>query len=562
MRRIFIIVVFALIANSLGIAATADLPKNNQRSDAKIYSGANKFSTDVSKVVIYRDRALVERTGKISVSAGESRVILKYLPQQIDKNSVRVSISGGAKSTLGGVEVFLDKFTPEAIQVLEDSIQSIDDRLAELKIEEDGIATQKQFLGSVANLGGSEAKDQKLVISPQNLTTTANFLESQLQKLAKAKTEIAVENRSLNKKKKELQERLRNISSGNANKGYRVEVPINSAAAAQFTVSVKYVIYGAGWKPQYDARYEEKTGKVALTYFGIVKQSTGEDWKNSAIVLSTAQPQMGTEPPNLKKWILRKYHPAPFPTKRTLAMAGGEQLKSAEKAAMPSVPAPKNYAAEYSTSTAEISGETVIYNVSGKRTIPADGQDHRVVVAELNFDAEKKFVAVPKLDQKVYITAKCKNNSDYLLLPGKVSVFQGNNYVGTQYFNEPLGFGGEFRLAMGPVQTIKVERKRTKEFSENTGIIGQNKRDFFAYEIKITNNSKSDAVVEVYDQIPVSSDEDIKIEDVKFDPSPDKKDKNYDGEVIWKISVKPGETKKIRLQFAVKYPKDVIIQGL
>ncbi len=561
MHRILIVVVFALIVNSVGIAATTGLSDNSSYSDSKIYAGDNKSSTSVSKVIIFRDRALVERTGKISVPAGESKIILKYLPQRIDKNSVRVAISGGAKSTLGGVEVFLDKFTPELIQLLKDSIQTINDRLAELKIEGDGIATQKQFLSSVANLGGSEAKGQQLVISPQNLTTTADFLEIQLQKLAKAKTQISVENRNLNKKKKELQERLRNISSGSANKGYRVEVPINSTAATQFTVSVKYVIYGAGWKPQYDARYEEKSGKVALTYFGVVKQSTGEDWKNSAIVLSTAQPQLGTEPPDLNKWILRKYHPI---ARGSRAKSGAQmmELSMDKEEVMLSAPAPSNYAAEYSTSTAEISGETVIYNVSGKRTIPSDGQDHRVVVAELNFDAEKKFVAVPKLDQKVYITAKCKNKSDYLLLPGKISVFQGNSYVGTQYFHEPLGFDREFQFAMGPVQTIKVERKRTKEFSENTGIIGQNKREFFAYDIKIINNSKSDAVVEVYDQIPVSGDEDIKIEDVKFDPAPTKKDKNFDGEVIWKITVKQGETKKIQLQFAVKYPKDVIIQGL
>ena len=558
MRRIFVPIVIFLIASSVIFAAVGGVSADISQKNAKIFINNQTFSTKVNRVVVFRDRALVERTAKVSIPSGESKIVLKYLPQQIDKNSVRVAVSGGAKASLGGVEVFLDKFTPEAIQSLKDSIQAIDDRLNELKIEEEGIATQKDFLKSIASLGGAETKGQQLVISPQNLTATAKFLESQLQKLAKEKTRIAVEKRELQRKKKELQEHLNNISRGGASRGYRVEVPIRNSSAADFNVSVKYVVYGAGWQPQYDARYDEKSGRVELTYFGVVKQSTTEDWDNSEIVLSTAQPQLGTEPPELTKWLLRKYV---LTYKKSRAIGGGELLGLAEDKIMPAA-APQNIEAEYSTSTAEISGETVIFNVSSRRTIPSDGQDHRVVIADLNFDAEKKFVAVPKLDQKVYITAKCKNTSDYLLLPGKVSVFQGNAYVGTQYFREPLGFEREFTFAMGSVQTIKISRKRTKEFAENTGIIGQNRREFFAYEIEIENNSMSDAVVEIYDQIPVSGDEDIRVEDVKFQPSPDRRDKNFDGEVVWKISIGKGQKKKIMMQFAVKYPKDVVVQGL
>ena len=225
-----------------------------------------------------------------------------------------------------------------------------------------------------------------------------------------------------------------------------------------------------------------------------------------------------------------------------------------------SFPAP--IPAEYSHARAEISGENVIFDVSGRKDIPSDGQIHKVVIAELTFDADKKFITVPKLNPKVYLTAKFSNSSNYLLLPGEIAVFQGNEYVGTQFLNTSIGFDEEITLAMGPVQTIKVKRKRSKEFRENTGIIGQNRREFFAFDITLSNNSKSDATVEVIDQIPVSTDEKIKVEDVKFEPQPDKRDRDFDGQLIWKVKINAGKKKVLKYQFGVKYPKDITIQGL
>ena len=527
--------------------------------------GVTKMTTDVDKVTVFQDRALVERVGTMSIPAGGSRITVQYLPQNIDANSVRVSVSGGTNALLGGVEVFFEQFTPEAIHALKDSIQAIDDRLDELKIEEEGFATQRQFLQSIAMLGGADAIDEKLIISPQNLTAAATFLKTQLEELAKGNTKIMSERRELDKKREQLQLRFDQIIGGTAGKGYRIEVPIETKSEAQFTVRVQYLVYNAYWIPQYDARYEESTGKVALTYYGKISQSTGEDWENSKIVLSTAQPQLGTEPPELSQWTLHKYIPystrkgganAPAPPPMAKSMAEEDMMM--QMAAEPQ----QQLEAQYAISSAAMSGQTVIFDVPGRRTIPADGQSHRVVVAQLDFDAQKRFVTVPKMIEKVYLTAKCSNKSDYLLLPGEVALFQGNDYIGMQSFDEPLGFDEEFQLAMGPVQTIKVIRKRIKEFNEQTGIIGQSKREFFAFEIKLNNNSKSDAEIELKDQIPYSADEDIKVDDVRFDPKPTEQDKEFTGEVVWQVTLKPGEEKKFTLQFSVKYPKGVIIQGL
>jgi len=565
---ITLLVIAVMLIIQIVSAQGYDVLKNYKIGDAGIQQtllklGSSSSSTKVDRVTIYPDRALVERVGSISIPPGESTISVEFLPQHIDQNSIRVTVKGDVAVTLGGTEVFYERWKPEVIQELGDSIQTINDRLSELQIEEDGLATRKRFLESIAGLGGASPKEQNLVISPQNLVTTAEFLETQLQDIAKAKTDIAKERRELTKKKKEFQEMLNNISGGGAGRGYRVDIPVVSRNAGRLTFTVKYVVYNAGWYPTYDARYDESTGKVDLTYFGTITQSTGENWDDAKIVLSSAQPQMGTEPPTLYQWYLRKYEPPVYDRAESKRVAPAAPMMTfAKEAEAPAGGDADDYVGTYEQSVALMSGETVIFEIKARKVIPADGQKHRVVVAEITMDADKKFLTIPKLDARVYLTAKCKNESDYLLIPGKISVFQGNDFIGTQNLDESIGFNEEIELAMGPVQTIKVERKQVKEFTEKTGIIGQNKREFFAFDIIISNNSKSEATIEVIDQIPVSTHEDIKIEDVKYIPEPDKKDKDFKGQLIWKVSVKPGEKKTVKSQFAVKYPKNMIVEGL
>ena len=78
---------------------------------------------------------------------------------------------------------------------------------------------------------------------------------------------------------------------------------------------VSYVVTNASWSSAYDIRVftKDKNMKVILSlslipihphthilfqvqYYGLIKQQTGEDWKDAQISLSTAQPSVGGQP--------------------------------------------------------------------------------------------------------------------------------------------------------------------------------------------------------------------------------------------------------------------------
>ncbi len=538
------------------------------KMDVRLTCTGASATAKVDLVTVFSTQALVERTGEIAIPAGESQIEIQFLPQIIDPGSVRVTAESNVGVVIGGSEVFFEKWTPETFETLRDSIREIDYRLDELKLEEEGIATQSTFLQSVAALGGGAQNSERLIIAPENLSTTATFLQGQLERLAKNKTTIKRERQDLTKRKNELQEKLNALSGGNSGKGYRVVVPITSDGTGKLSLKIKYVIRNASWFPFYDARYIEKTGKVELTYYGNVTQSTGEDWTNAKLILSTAQPQLGSEPPSIYKWSVGRFMPPPPAppayASRKMAMAEEADMSSYQfdAVAAPTAMGAGMTQAALSNSRAVMQGENVGFAIDTRKDIPSDGQNHRVVIKEIEADAQKRFITVPRFDPRVYLSAKFKNPTEFLLLPGEISVFQNNDFIGKQYLSTSIGTDEEIDLAMGPVQAIKVEHKRVKDFTESTGIISKSKRDFYSYDIELSNYTKSAVEVEVFDHVPVSTNEDIIIEDAKFDPAPTTRDKKFEGEIFWKVSLDPAGKKKLRSQFSVKYPKDWTLEGL
>jgi len=76
----------------------------------------------------------------------------------------------------------------------------------------------------------------------------------------------------------------------------------------------------------------------------------------------------------------------------------------------------------------------------------------------------------------------------------------------------------------------------------------------------ISNNRKTEESVLIYDQLPITMNEDVKVESI--DPQIDNDKLNNDRELKWNVKLKPGEKKIIPLKYQVKFPNDVHVYGL
>src|SRR5258707_10425094 len=65
----------------------------------------------------------------------------------------------------------------------------------------------------------------------------------------------------------------------------------------------------AGWRPAYRAGLDSAGSKVLLERQGAISQTTGEDWTNVKLKLSTGQPRLSPQGPEPRPWKLSLYSP-------------------------------------------------------------------------------------------------------------------------------------------------------------------------------------------------------------------------------------------------------------
>lgn len=108
---------------------------------------------------------------------------------------------------------------------------------------------------------------------------------------------------------------------------------------------------------------------------------------------------------------------------------------------------------------------------------------------------------------------------------------------------------------MGRDKRVAIERKTIKQ------TLGQKKGDqklnFFTYEITVKNNKKQAVELNLQDQFPVSRDKQIEVT-LKDDGGAVVDAET--GFLTWDIKLAPGESKKVRFSYQVKYPKDKQVQ--
>ena len=192
-------------------------------------------------------------------------------------------------------------------------------------------------------------------------------------------------------------------------------------------------------------------------------------------------------------------------------------------------------------------------------TIPSDNSPHKVTIAMNTLPIEFSYTAIPKILPKVYLKGKVVNKNEYPLLEGELNIFVDNDFVNRTYMNTIVATD-TFEIALGIDESILCEKKLKNRFLESKGLFGGSRSVTYDFEIKVTNNRKTEESISVLDQLPVAMNEKIKIELIV--PSEKEVKFNQNNELIWQLKLNPGETKIIPLKFTVEFPNNVNVFGL
>ncbi len=526
----------------------------------------------ISAVTVYLDRAVVTRSATVELAAGNAEVVFANLPERLQEQSVQVSGRGTARATILDVSAkraFVD-FTPN------ERVKALEDHLEELLKQTRGLDDRQNLLNAQsATLDRMEAA---LFAPPARDVPRPdlNQFTASLAYLTEQKAKITAERAALDQSREELQNKISAVQAqlnqlrGAGGRAYQtVTVRVAAAQAGSLDVALSYTVPGASWAPNYDARVLGAERAVQLGYFGLVRQNTGEDWKDVALTLSTARPNLGGAAPVLGAWNLDVFVPRPVGGRdqnfRQEVLAGRSKSVAAPEsagafAAANRAPAPEDKKdADMARATVEAGATSATFKIAAAMSVPSDNSPQKVPITSAKLNAQPEYATVPKRQPVAFLTSKVFNNSEFPLLAGAMNVFLDGAFVVTSRLATVMP-GEKFDLALGADDGISVKHKRVQKFTEDTGLTDSGKRITYEYLLTIQNNKRTAERVVVTDQVPVSRNEKIVVK--QLTPPTGELKPEQEGLLKWTLDLKPAEKRDLTVKFTVEYDNDVNVAGL
>ena len=500
----------------------------------------------ITAVTLYPGSATVERTAR--VAPGMTRLEISGLPANFDPQTVRVESDAGIR--IGEVSTQDQSRTAASNareSAIEDKIQALRDRQAVLDVDARSAQMAAEF---ISRLGAPASGTEKPAPIP-NARSLAETIEAVRRGGSDAFGRIQrvqVQKRELDKQIRALERDLARLKSGA--KDVRT-IAVGVSAERPGEVRVSYQVNGAGWRPAYRAGLDSAGSKVLLERQGAISQTTGEDWTNVKLRLSTGQPRLSPQGADPRSWKLSLHSPsvgAVSELSYNRAAAAPAALRSAKVDELKQE-APLEVQTTFSTE----------FEVPGAVSLPSDGRKLTVSLAKLSLPAKMRLRVVPRLDAAAVVTAEAER-PEGVWLAGDIQLYRDGNYVGATSWNPQAS--AALVLPFGRDSLVRVKVDRAKDRNGSGGLIGQRNEREVSDLYTLTSHHKAPVELLVLESSPVSTSDQIKVE-AKFDPKPTSENwEERQGVVAWARSIAPNQALKFSVTYAIGYPKDAAVAGL
>ena len=194
---------------------------------------------------------------------------------------------------------------------------------------------------------------------------------------------------------------------------------------------------------------------------------------------------------------------------------------------------------------------SVDFEIDIPYTVKSNNQTFTLDMANYALPVSYKYISVPKIEKAAYLIADVVNWEQYNLLEGEANLFFEGTFVGKSILDVRTA-SDTLQLSLGRDKNIVINREKKADFSSKK-FVGTRKEERRHWEISIKNNKQVPVRLDVYDQIPVSTLDEIKVELVNRSKG---KFNSENGEIKWELQIMPREQQMLQLEYLVKYPRN------
>jgi uncharacterized protein (TIGR02231 family) len=508
----------------------------------------------VDAVTVYPDGASVTRVIALDLAAGDTTLVAKDFPLTLDPASLRVEGDAGAKLAIGAIDARPPRAAPPVnLSELDKRIEALKDERANLEGAIAAATARRKFAERFAEASPAGIGEKG---EARPLAEWRAAFAAVSEEVASADAAI----RDAERKQRDIDREIARLESDRAIKPpskLEVRIDLAAAAATKATLRVTYAVRNARWTPLYDARLDtgakDRKPALELVRRAEITQSTGEDWSNVALGVSTVRLARGGSAPDLNSLIVQY----PQPPRPLPAGAASEVSK------LRSMPAPEQQRdsfakrAEEQQATAEIGSFQATFRIPGRVSLSASEGAKSLRISTAAIAPDLVIRSAPVLDPTAFLEASFVQSEDAPLLPGQVAIYRDGAFVGRGKM-AAASKDETVRLGFGADDKVKIERSVIKRNEGSAGlIVATSKTDERAFKTSVRNGHDFPIKVAIEDQLPVSENEDIVVETLPSTTPPtttNVHDKR--GVLEWAFEAKPGEVKDITFAWRVRWPKD------
>jgi hypothetical protein len=256
---------------------------------------------ELKKVTVFFTGAQIQHEGKVELKPGKQEVVFQKLTDFIDPNTVQVKAMGDL--TILSVRTKKNyedqKISSEEInqlnakrKALESKDQTLRDEYTILEMDKNLLMRNRDLKGYNEGLKTAELKEAYA------------FMHQKLSEITTRQSQIFDELEDLQKNLNKLEQEIISQRSKPVINYSEIVVEVDVEKATNATFVFNYISPRATWKPYYDMRSDGIGKPIRLEAKANVSQTTGIEWKNVDMVLSTNDPYQNAQEPTLNPWYL------------------------------------------------------------------------------------------------------------------------------------------------------------------------------------------------------------------------------------------------------------------
>lgn len=257
-----------------------------------------RVQSQVDAVTVFFSGAMVDRQAAVKLQRGKQVVCFTGLPLSLKPQTVQ--LTGLKQATIlvvkHAVETPPRRDNPARRKELQAEEKAIVRRNDQLKAEIAILKQEEEILLKNANIAGDNG------VKVAALRETADFYRQRLGEIRKLMFahQFAIE---LNQENlRQLYQQMNALLGPEPKPEGLVYVTLEGRREHADTLRLRYYDEAAGWQPTFDFRVDDLRKPLQISYLAEVFQYSGEDWKQVKLTLSTANPSLSGDKPQLRPW--------------------------------------------------------------------------------------------------------------------------------------------------------------------------------------------------------------------------------------------------------------------